>query len=108
MHELRNAPEPALNDLLARFSPTDLVLVEGFKRDPIPKIEIHRFETDAPKLLAQHDTNIVALATDAADRAEAALAGIDIPVFDLADIRAIADLAIAHCGVKAPEHDPAF
>ena len=42
MTELRGTPEPGLRDLLAHLSPVDLVLVEGFKRDLHPKIEIHR------------------------------------------------------------------
>ena len=40
MHELRDAPEPALDELVARMSPVDLLLVEGFKRHPHPKIEV--------------------------------------------------------------------
>jgi molybdopterin-guanine dinucleotide biosynthesis protein B len=42
MHELRGAPEPTFEDLARRMSPVDLLLVEGFKRQPHPKIEIHR------------------------------------------------------------------
>ena len=42
MHELRGAPEPTLRELLARMAPADLVLVEGFKRAPHPKLEVHR------------------------------------------------------------------
>src|ERR1700756_3241234 len=42
MHELRDQAEPRLPALLAHMSPVDLVLVEGFKRDRHPKIEIHR------------------------------------------------------------------
>src|SRR5579871_3559662 len=60
MHELRGAPEPTLDELLARLAPVDLVIVEGFKRDPIPKIEIHRPEVGKP-LLYPDDPAIVAL-----------------------------------------------
>src|SRR6476646_10317316 len=42
MHELHGDPEPPLDELIARMSPVDLVLVEGFKRQPHPKLEIHR------------------------------------------------------------------
>src|SRR3984893_16504179 len=42
MHELRAAPEPSLRELLARLAPVDLVIVEGYKREPHPKLEVHR------------------------------------------------------------------
>lgn len=48
MHELRGAKEPALEDLLKQLSPADLVLVEGYKRAPHPKIACHRAETGQP------------------------------------------------------------
>lgn len=63
MHELRSEPEPELPQLLARLSPCDLVLVEGFKLQPIPKMEIHRQATGSP-LLHPGDPHIVAVATD--------------------------------------------
>jgi molybdopterin-guanine dinucleotide biosynthesis protein B len=63
MHELRGAPEPTLQEQLKRFSPCDLVLVEGFKNEPIPKIEVHRRAHPVP-LLHPDDPSIVAVATD--------------------------------------------
>lgn len=63
LHELRGAPELTLTDALAHFGPCDLVLVEGFKREPIPKLEVWRAATAKP-LLFPTDPNIVALATD--------------------------------------------
>src|SRR5581483_7491004 len=62
MHELRGATEPTLDELLSRLAPVDLVIVEGFKRDPIPKIEIHRPEIGKP-LLYPDDPAIIALAS---------------------------------------------
>ena len=44
MHELRGAPEPSFEEILARIAPCDLVLIEGYKREPIPKIEARRLE----------------------------------------------------------------
>src|SRR5690349_4859394 len=44
MHELRNEPEPSLPSLLAHMSAVDLVLIEGFRRDSHPKIEVFRAE----------------------------------------------------------------
>ena len=63
MHELRGAPEPSLDDLLARFSPCDLILVEGFKSEPFPKLEVHRKSSGRP-LLYPTDPRGVAVATD--------------------------------------------
>jgi molybdopterin-guanine dinucleotide biosynthesis adapter protein len=63
MHEMRGAAEPELPEQLARLSPCDLVLVEGFKRQPIPKLEIHRKATGSPMLYPE-DPHIVGIATD--------------------------------------------
>jgi molybdopterin-guanine dinucleotide biosynthesis protein B len=87
MHELRGAPEPALDELLERLSPCDLVLVEGFKRDAIPKLEVHRAANTEADLLYPHDPHIVAIATDA--RLEPKL-----PLFGLDEIEAIAGFVI--------------
>jgi len=62
MHELRGEPEPALSDLIDKLSPVDLIFVEGFKRDPHPKIEIFRPEVGKPTL-CQDDPWIVAVAS---------------------------------------------
>jgi molybdopterin-guanine dinucleotide biosynthesis protein B len=84
MHEYRDQPEFELADLLARMSPCDLVLVEGFKKTPIPKLEVHRQE-GKKDLLAHSDGSILAVATDFE------VSGLDIPVFDLNAISSIAD-----------------
>jgi molybdopterin-guanine dinucleotide biosynthesis protein B len=63
MHELRGAPEPTLDQLLNKFSPCDIVLVEGFKSQPFPKLEVHRQAAGKP-LLFPSDPDIVAIATD--------------------------------------------
>ena len=63
MHELRGRDELSLKEALAQLSPCDLVLVEGFKRQPIPKIEIYRAEIGKP-LLFPDDPNIIAVASD--------------------------------------------
>jgi molybdopterin-guanine dinucleotide biosynthesis protein B len=75
MHELRGEPEPDLQQHLRHLSPCDLVLVEGFKKEPIPKLEIHRPALGKP-LLYPEDNHIVAIASDVP--LEAAL-----PRFDL-------------------------
>lgn len=63
MHELRGASEPRLPELLAKMSPVDLVVVEGFKREPLRKIEIHRAANGKPPLFPD-DPDIVGIATD--------------------------------------------
>ncbi|HUJ01345.1 MAG TPA: molybdopterin-guanine dinucleotide biosynthesis protein B [Usitatibacter sp.] len=63
MHELRGAPEPTLSEQLRHLSPCDVVLVEGYKREPIEKIEVHRRDAGAP-LLYPGDPHVVAIATD--------------------------------------------
>ncbi len=66
MHELRGSPELTLADAIGRLSPCDLVLVEGYKRAPIPKLEIWRPTLEKP-LMHPDDAHIVAVATDAPD-----------------------------------------
>jgi len=63
MHELRGDAEPSLTELLGKLSECDLVIVEGFKREPIPKIEIWRAEVGKP-LLHPDDPAIVLLTSD--------------------------------------------
>ncbi len=56
-------PNLPLQELLRHFSPCDLILVEGYKHDPIPRIEIHRSGGDRP-LLFPRDPHVIAVATD--------------------------------------------
>lgn len=63
MHELREAPEPPLGELLAKLAPCDLVLVEGFKQGTHPKIEVARFKREEG-LIADQDGAVMAVATD--------------------------------------------
>jgi molybdopterin-guanine dinucleotide biosynthesis adapter protein len=86
MHELRGDREPILPELLARMTPVDLVLIEGFKTDPHRKIEVHRAVNGKP-LLFPGDPAIAGIATDAA--LETAL-----PSAHLDDIPAIAALML--------------
>jgi molybdopterin-guanine dinucleotide biosynthesis protein B len=83
VHELGSDPEPALTDVLAKLSPVDLVIVEGFKRHPHPKLEVYRAVVGKP-LLHPDDDCIVAVATDAP------LQEAQVPVLMLDDIEAIA------------------
>jgi molybdopterin-guanine dinucleotide biosynthesis protein MobB len=90
--ELRGAPEPPLAELVERLDPVDLALVEGWKRDRHPKIETRRAGA-AQELIALGDPTIEAVAADTA------LDGLKVPVFDLDDVRAIADFILARTGL---------
>src|SRR5687768_2540571 len=91
MHELRDGPEPALAELVKRMSPCDLLLVEGFKREAIPKLEVYRARVGEP-LIHPHDHNIVAIASD--QRVETVL-----PQLDLNDVAAISEFILKHTGL---------
>jgi molybdopterin-guanine dinucleotide biosynthesis protein B len=82
MHELRGAGEPRLPELLAKMSPVDLVIVEGFKSEPHRKIEVHR-AANGKAMLFPDDPGIAGIATDAAVKTT-------LPVAHLDDIPAIA------------------
>jgi molybdopterin-guanine dinucleotide biosynthesis adapter protein len=86
MRELRGAPEPSLTELLRMLAPVDLVLVEGFKRDPVAKIEVFREANGKPPLFPQ-DPHVVALASDGVPPA-------GLPHASLDDVSAIADLVL--------------
>lgn len=87
LHELREEPEWDLGALVAKMSPVDLVVVEGFKRDAFPKLEIHRAANGKP-LIHPEDPHIVAIASDVP------LPKATIPIVDLNNIDAIADLLL--------------
>lgn len=92
LREGRNQPEPRLDDVVARFAPVDLLLVEGFKRNPHPKLEVYRPNLGKP-LLCRDDPNIVAIATTAPTQA------YPVPALHLDDIDGIAAVIRRHCGV---------
>ena len=89
VRELRGEAEPSLAVLLAKLSPVDLVLVEGYKREPHPKLELYRAAVGKP-LLHPDDPAIVAVASDAP------LPQARVPVVDLDDVERIADILIRH------------
>jgi molybdopterin-guanine dinucleotide biosynthesis adapter protein len=89
LHELRNEPEPDFAGLLAKMSRVDLVLVEGFKREPHPKIEVHRVVNGKP-LIYPEDPYIMAIATDTP------LDDVPLPWVLLDDVPAIVDLLLEH------------
>lgn len=94
MHELRDEPEPSLDQQLKLLSPCDLVLVEGYKREPIPKLEVHRPSVGKPPVYPDHQ-HVVAVASD-----------VDLPTkltqLDLNDPDAIARFIVNHLELQLP------
>ena len=95
MHELRGAPEPEFDEIIARLAPCDLILIEGYKREAMPKIEARRLQAKTREPLAPGDPYIVAIAADHP------VSDTDLPVFDLDDTMAIADFITRVTGLDA-------
>jgi len=91
MHELREEAEPKLGELLSHLGPTDLVLIEGFKRDPHPKLEIHR-PSLGKTLLYPDDPAIVGIASDIAMTAP-------LPVLNLSDTVSLVEFILTHAAI---------
>jgi molybdopterin-guanine dinucleotide biosynthesis adapter protein len=94
VHELRGAAESTLAELLAKLAPVDLVIVEGFKHGAHPKLEVYRAALDKPPLHPD-DPHIVAIASDAP------VPGARVPVVELDDVDAVADLMLARAAPLA-------
>ncbi|WP_207476627.1 molybdopterin-guanine dinucleotide biosynthesis protein B [Arenibaculum pallidiluteum] len=92
MHENRGDPEPALDELVARMTPVDLLLVEGFKRGSHPKIEVFR-RANGKALLALNDPSILAVASDGP------VPEVAVPVLDLDRVDSVADFILAAAGL---------
>ena len=88
MHELRGAQEPSFEEQIKHFSPCDLLIVEGYKFAPIPKLEVWRAET-GEALLHPNDPHIVAIASDANVETK-------LPLLDLSAHEAIAAFILGH------------
>jgi molybdopterin-guanine dinucleotide biosynthesis protein B len=96
MHELRDEAEPPLEQIIARLAPCDLVLVEGYKREPHLKIETRRRGAADTSPLSASDPAIVAIAADSPQPGER------LPVLDIDDIAAIADFIAARMELHPP------
>ena len=88
VHELRDEAEPSLAELLAKLSPVDLVIIEGFKRHAHHKLEVYRATVGKPLIYPQDDC-VVAIASDAP------LPQAQLPVLMLDDIEGIANMLMA-------------
>lgn len=89
MHELRGAEKPVFDEVLSKISKCDLVIVEGYKQEPHPKIELRSVNSTRDDLSPADDT-IIAIAADHP------LEGESLPVFERDDIPAIADFIIRY------------
>jgi len=94
IHELAEAAEPALEDILQKLGPCDLVLVEGYKREMHDKLEVRREQSSRGGHLSVADPHIVAVASDTDEREER------LPVFHLDDIVPVADFIEQHMGLE--------
>jgi molybdopterin-guanine dinucleotide biosynthesis protein B len=92
MHELRGAPEPTLEEQLKLFKPCDVVIVEGYKHEPYPKIEVHRRGSHTP-LLYPGDSHVVAVATDD-------VLDTELPQLDVNDGEAVARFIVQYLGLN--------
>ncbi len=92
--ELQGEPEPTLEAVIARLGPCDVVIVEGYKRAPIPKIEVRRTAAVSHVRLADGDPTVVAIAAD--HRIDGAM----VPTYALDDVAGIADRICEALGLK--------
>jgi len=92
MHEIRDREEPTAAQLIAHMTEVDLLLIEGFKREPHDKMEIYR-ESNGKPLLSENDPTFVAVLSDRP------VPATKLPVIDLNDTKAIADFIQRHCGL---------
>jgi molybdopterin-guanine dinucleotide biosynthesis protein B len=97
MRELRDAQEPPLAELLARLGPADLTLVEGYKWEPLPKLEVFRPEVGKPPVYPD-DPHIVAVASNAPRPAQLAL---QVAWLDLDDPEAVLQWVMARIAPPA-------
>jgi molybdopterin-guanine dinucleotide biosynthesis protein B len=93
MRELGEKPELSFAEIVSYAGPCDLLLIEGYKREPFPKIEIRRDGAVSREPLENMFPQIVAIASDRSEEGE-------LPVFDLSDVKGIADFIVATTGLK--------
>ena len=94
--ELHDAPEPDFPALVRMLDPCDLIIVEGYKSAPIPKIEARRTASFTHQPMTPGDPMVIAVAADHPTETDGR------PVFSLDDIEGLANLIEAHVGLKRP------
>ncbi len=96
IHEDRDEKETSLDSLIARMTPVDLLLVEGFKAYPHDKVEVYRQDNGKP-LICTKDPYIVVLASDVAPPE------VELPLFALDDVAGLASFILRHCELGGKE-----
>ncbi len=96
MHESRDRKEPSLDDILAKMEPCDLLIIEGFKSYPHPKIEVTRSQTKRDQPIWPNDNTVIAVASDYL------VEDCDRRLFDLSDVSAMANFVLEHLEIKLP------
>ncbi|MDR5754114.1 MULTISPECIES: molybdopterin-guanine dinucleotide biosynthesis protein B [unclassified Caballeronia] len=98
VRELRDEPEPSLDELAARLAPADLTIVEGYTRESLPRLEVVRAEL-ATEPLYKTDAAILAIASD-----EPGALATTLPVLPLNDIDRIGEFICktVHINFKTP------
>ncbi|HKO88404.1 MAG TPA: molybdopterin-guanine dinucleotide biosynthesis protein B [Burkholderiales bacterium] len=92
MHELRDEDEPRLDEMIARVAPCDLLLIEGYKKYPLPKLEVFRTGNNKA-FLHPEDPHIVGIASDVPVQTK-------LPQFDLNDYDGVAAFIMQHNGLQ--------
>jgi len=94
MHEHRGSAEPTLDELVGHMTPVDLLIVEGFKRQALPKLEVHRPSVGKP-LICREDATVLAVASDEP------LPNLPVPRLELDDVPGIAEFVLAHAALRS-------
>jgi molybdopterin-guanine dinucleotide biosynthesis adapter protein len=100
INELAQTPEPSLDQVISWIGPCDLIIVEGYKTAPIPKIEVRRRQAASQRPLADTDPQVIAIAADHA------IANSTLPLFSLDDVTALADFIAGTLGLPARSAPP--
>ena len=94
---VKSMPEISLDSLLPYFQDMDLVLVEGFKQEKKPKIEVFRSQINQTQLFPEDDL-LLAVVTDSPYSAR-------VPVFQFDDIEAICNVIEKYSGLGWTNED---
>lgn len=97
LHEVQDEKEPDMQELIARMSPVDVLLIEGFKKHAFPKIEVFRPVLGKP-VMGGKDQSIIAIATD--DQCNQNVLDLNLPILDLSNVKSIAEFIVQHLRIK--------
>ncbi|MBL4692012.1 MAG: molybdopterin-guanine dinucleotide biosynthesis protein B [Magnetovibrio sp.] len=93
LHEVQDEKEPDMQDLIARMSPVDVMLIEGFKKHDFPKIEVYRPSLGMAALGRTHQS-VIAVATDEVENAN--VLDLKLQILDLGDVKSIAKFIVQY------------